>query len=109
MRKYFWVKYKNICKNYLVCQSFVKIAQKKMTNYVKPNANCDSSRICPVTCSKEQGNRVKHEFPQRSFPEEISAASPKNISAKRSVASNDESASLSDLSQIRLVFKRNSK
>lgn len=34
---------------------------------------------------------VKHEFPQRSFPEEISAASPKNISAKRSVAFNDES------------------
>lgn len=33
---------------------------------------------------------VKHEFPERSFPEEISATPPKNILAKRGVASNDE-------------------
>lgn len=33
---------------------------------------------------------VKHGFPERSFPEEISAPPAKNIPAKRSVASNDE-------------------
>lgn len=63
---------------------------REMTKYVKPNANCDSSRICPASPARRNREPVKHEFPERSFPEEISAPPAKNIPAKRSVASNDE-------------------
>lgn len=52
-----------------------------MTNCsVTPSANYDSSRIHPVTCSKEQGNRETRD--STTLPEEISAVPSKNARRK---------------------------